>query len=143
MKPVTNGRIHLLIAMALIFAALFLATDEASWQGWNLLGNLIGFIVSAAILTCVYLGRKLWVWLVRVFLWIPVFLIILQWVYLSKVIISGSDAEIGMTRDELIQEFSIAGAIRGTAVIFLLGYVLWVLCFSKSVRQHWLVVRKM
>ncbi len=65
-----------------------------------------------------YLGNRLWLWFVRVLLW-------------------------------LFALAAAAGAVlagRPPTVTFIIGaaalaYVLWALCFSKSVKQHWHAAR--
>jgi hypothetical protein len=113
----SRGAWHLRVALTLIFCGLLLATGKASWQGWNLLGNLAGFTVGAAILACVYLGNRLWIWFVRI-------------VY-------------GLFYLMLIAACLTTGLPSVSAILAVGGaYVLWVLYFSKSVKQHWLTARK-
>lgn len=114
------ARWHLRLSLTLIFLGLLSATTRESWQGWNLLGNAVGFTVSAAILYCVYLGSKLWIWFLRVILGL-----------FALAIIIGT---IQAPQHPLTVKFGLC--------IATLAYTLWVLCFAKSVKHHWRRMRK-
>ncbi|MDR0534070.1 MAG: hypothetical protein LBH01_08955 [Verrucomicrobiales bacterium] len=123
------GRGQLQIALLLVFLGLLFVSRKEDFQGWNLLGTAIGYIITLAILYCVYLGNKLWIWFLRAILIIFGGILLLGLAY----------ALTGKTQPADQNPLTVK-----TLCYFLgLGYVLWALCFSKSIRYYWRFARKM